>query len=108
LVQKIVAKYESSAEAGEMFRVLNFGLTEIARGIISQAEYCPNPQVWLNALALAAKASGMLRDQIKQQPGVTIIIKEREDQLAVPCGGSPAHLHQDKPKAIPGPMAITK
>jgi len=39
---------------------------------------------------------------------VTIIIEGRDNQPAVPGGGRPAQLHQDKPKALPGPVAITK
>jgi hypothetical protein len=108
LARKIVAKYECGTESREIFSDLNFGPTEVARGIIALAVHCPNAQVRLNALALAAKCVGMLRDQIEAQPGVTIIIKERNDQPAVPCGGSPAQLHQDKPKALPGPVAITR
>ena len=106
--RNIVSKYESQARGAEIFSVLNFGPTEIALGIIEIARNAPNLQVRLNALALAAKASGMLKEQVESQPGVTIIIKGRDNQPAVLCGGSPAQLHQYKPKALPGPVAITR
>jgi hypothetical protein len=107
--RKIVSRYEQSAEASKVFIDLNFGPVEIARGIIDIARNCPNAQVRLNALALAAKCAGMLRDQIEKRPGVTIIIKGRD--YAVPGAGWPAAMHLDnQPKTmqIKAPVAITR
>jgi hypothetical protein len=106
--RKIVSKYECWAGGAEIFSDLNFGPVDIARSIIDIAVHCPNAQVRLNAIALAAKCTGMLREAIEAQPGVTIIIKGRDDQPAVPGGGSPAQPYQDKPKALAGPVAITR
>ena len=109
LARKIVAKYEDGTESREIFSDLNFGPTEIAAGIKAIALHSPNAQVRLNALALAAKASGMLKDQVESQPGVTIIIKGRDE--AVPGGGRPAAMHlenQPKTMQITGSVAVTR
>jgi len=109
LARKIVAKYEYGTESREIFSDLNFGPTEIAAGIKAIALHSPNAQVRLNALALAAKASGMLKDQVESQPGVTIIIKGRDE--AVPGGGRPAAMHlenQPKTMQITGSVAVTR
>jgi hypothetical protein len=109
LARKIIAKYESRADTTEIFSNLNFGPQEIARGIIHLAIHCPNSQVRLNALALCAKAVGMLRDQIESTPGVTIIIKGRDSESVQVGGREPAaaytakhtaEIKSDKPVAL--------
>jgi hypothetical protein len=109
VAQKIIKKYECRADTGEIFSNHNFGAHEIARGIIHLAINCPNAQVRLNALALCAKAVGMLRDQIDQAPGVTIIIKGRNSESVEIGGREPSILHKtthtkeiksDKPVAL--------
>jgi len=107
---KIRKKYELGTEGAEIFSDLNFGPMEIARGIVDIARNCPNQQVKLNALALCAKATGLLRDAIEAQPGVTIIIKGRdtEAQAAQPGGREPAKITQQHGAVPTGPVAITR
>jgi hypothetical protein len=109
VARKIIKKYESRAETTEIFSDLNFGPHEIARGIVHLAIHCPNSQVRLNALALCAKAVGMLRDQIESTPGVTIIIKGRDSESVQVGGREPAaaytakhtaEVKSDKPVAL--------
>ena len=112
VARKIVKKYERWGEGAEIFSDLNFGPLEIARGIVNMAINCPNAQVRLNALALCAKATGMLKDQIEQQPGVTIIIKGRDDAATAdmrPPAISHAEAHKQPAPDVraTGPIAIT-
>jgi hypothetical protein len=110
MARKIRKKYECLADGRQIFSDLNFGAVEIAQGIIDIAQTCQNVQVRLNALALAAKASGLLKEAVDQAPGVTIIIKTQDDDDAV-GGREPVPYSPSSPSVavqVNGPVALTK
>ena len=111
VAQKIKKKYECLTEGREIFSDLNFGPIEIAQGIIDIARTCQNTQVRLNALALCAKASGLLKEATDQVPGVTIVIKGRDADAGQPGTREPAPYKPQGPSVavqVNGPVALTK
>lgn len=111
VAQKIKKKYECSTQGAEILSDLNFGAVEIAQGIIDIARTCPNAQVRLNALALCAKAAGLLKEAADQAPGVTIVIKGRDQGVDAPGGREPAPYTPTGPSVavqVNGPVALTK
>jgi hypothetical protein len=110
--RKIVKKYERQADGREIFSDLNFGPAEIARGIMHIAIHAPNLQIRLNALALAAKATGLLKEAIDQAPGVTIVIKGRGSDSDAQAGGREPEPYRPNNPAVAvqvnGPVALTR
>jgi hypothetical protein len=112
LARQIVKKYERCTEGREIFSDLRFGPIEIAQGIIEIARHAPNLQVRLNALALAAKASGLLKEAVDTAPGVTITIKGRDQDDQSVIGGRDAPEYAPNAPGVQvqvlGPIAITR